>query len=360
LRVLIDASGADSGGLATVAASLIGAWGTADEAAADELHVVATSLFLKRASIQMQDCYTHAIEPGLVGRLGAQYWLVQSVAKRVGPDVLLATLPIVPLGRIRCPIVVICYDLRHELRPSEFGPIRRLARAIEYRRAYQRASKIIAISRRTASDLVRHYPGLASKVSVAHLGADHLPPYQGVLPGGPRHALAYAQHSNKRPELAIKAWALMNGLVSDLPVLSVIGASPGKALELRRLCESLDVPATLVTIRGALDESAYLQTLQRSQLLVFPSSFEGFGLPVLEALRNKIPVVVTPDEALKEVGDDQITVATDDSAEALAEAVKLALTRDTADRRAAGAVWAAGFTWRSTAAAIRTILIAAT
>src|ERR1035437_2857356 len=96
----------------------------------------------------------HAFEPSLLGRFRAQYGLVPYVAKRVRPDALLAMLPLVPTGPLPCPIVVVCYDLRHELRPSEFGRIRRVARAIEYRRAYRRASKIVAISRRTAKDLV--------------------------------------------------------------------------------------------------------------------------------------------------------------------------------------------------------------
>jgi glycosyltransferase involved in cell wall biosynthesis len=320
---------------------------------------VASSRFLERAAKQVGDCHIYAFEPGLFGRLRAQYLLVRSVARSVMPDALLATLPIVPVGSVPCPIVIISYDLRHELRPNEFGRIRRLVRAIEYRRAYRRASRIIAISRRTANDLVRRYPSLASKVTVVPLGADHLPARKDGLPARPGLALAYAHHSNKRPELAIRAWALMNGAVSDLPTLSVIGASRRRALELQRLCESLGIPQTLVTIRGALGESTYLEALEASRLLVFPSSFEGFGLPVLEALRNRIPVVITPDQALVEVGGDHVTVAKDDSPEALAGAVRLALVRDTADRRTAGAAWAAGFTWRSTAAAVRSILIAA-
>lgn len=345
--------------MATLTASLIAAWRTADGAATDELHVVASSRFLKRASKQIIDCYTHPFEPGLLGRLRAQYLLVRSVANNVIPDVLLATIPVVPVGPVPCPIVIISEDLRHELRPSEFSRTRRLVRAIEYRRAYRRSSRIVAISRRTASDLVRRYPSLTSKVTVVHLGADHLPLCMGGLPARPGLALAYAHHSNKRPELAIRAWALMNGAVSDLPTLSVIGASKRRTFDLLRLCDSLGLPRTLVTIRGVLEESAYLEALKATRLLVFPSSFEGFGLPVLEALRNRIPVVVTPDQALVEVGGDHVTVAKGDSPEALAQAVSLALLRDTADRRAAGAAWAAGFTWQATASEIRKVLIAA-
>ncbi|PYQ63965.1 MAG: hypothetical protein DMF54_15430 [Acidobacteria bacterium] len=276
------------------------------------------------------------------------------------PDAILATLPIVPVGPVPCPIVIISHDLRHELRPSEFGRIRRFVRAIEYRRAYRRASRIIVISQRTAGDLTRRYPTLASKVVVVPLGSDHLRLYGRNWSAPSGLALAYAHHPNKRPELAIGAWAILHGTVSDLPTLCVIGASQRRAIKLQNLCESLGIPRSLVTICGPLDESAYLDALEGSRLLVLPSSFEGFGLPVLEALRNRIPVVITPDPALVEVGGGHVTVAEDDSAEALARAVSSALVRDTDARRDAGASWAARFTWRSTVSAMRKILIAAT
>lgn len=286
--------------------------------------------------------------------------LVRSVASRVKPDVLLSLLPIVPAGPVLCPIVVVCYDLRHDLRPREFNRIRLLARAIEYRRAYRRARNIVAISKRTADDLVGLYPALAPKVTVVHLGADHLPRYRGSSMTEPGVALAYAQHPNKRPELAIRAWALLNGKVDNLPVLSVVGASNTRAAELRQLADSLALPSHLLTIQGLIDEDGTMQILERSRLLVFPSSFEGFGLPVLEALRNRVPVVVTPDPALVEVGGGHITVAKDDSPMALAQAVKSALFADTPDRREAGAAWADGFTWQSTASSIRKLMAAST
>ena len=360
MRILIDASAAGSGGLARVSAGILAAWPTGDNAASDELHVVASSRFLELASGELGHCHTYVFEPGLFGRLRAQYLLVRSVANSVMPDAILATLPIVPVGPVPCPIVIISHDLRHELRPSEFGRIRRLVRAIEYRRAYRHASRIIVISQRTAADLTRRYPSLASKVVVVPLGSDHLRLYSRKSSAQPGLALAYAHHPNKRPELAIRAWALLHGTVTDLPTLCVIGANQRRARELQNLCESLGVPRRLVTIRGPLDEPAYREALEASRLLMLPSSFEGFGLPVLEALRNRIPVVITPDPALVEVGGGHVTVAEDDSAGALARAVSSALVRDTDARREAGANWAARFTWRSTVSAIRKILNAAT
>lgn len=360
MRLLIDASGASYGGLATIVASLVAAWRTTDDAATDELHVVASSRFVAQARRQLVDCHIHAFEPNLLGRLRAQYWLVRSVAGRVNPDSLLATLPLVPIGPMRCPIFVVCYDLRHELNPSEFSRVRLLARAIEYRRAYRRASKIVAISKRTAADLVALHPDLAAKVVVVPLGSDHLPPYKGNSGTEPGLALAYAQHPNKRPELAIRAWALLQGEISNLPVLTVIGASASKATELHLLAESLNVPPQTLVIRGIVDEDEVARTLGASRLLVFPSSFEGFGLPILEALRNRVPVVVTPDPALIEVGGPFVTVADGDSAQDLAHAVKAALITDSLDRRIAGAAWAERFTWRSTASSIRKLMLAST
>jgi glycosyltransferase involved in cell wall biosynthesis len=78
---------------------------------------------------------------------------------------------------------------------------------------------------------------------------------------------------------------------------------------------------------------------------VFPSLYEGFGLPVLEALASGTPVVAAPEEALQEVAGDAAVYA---DREQLADGVRRAL-REREHLRAAGLERAKAFSWEETA-----------
>ena len=358
VRLVVDASGAEGGGLGTYVASLVGAWHRG-AGADDDLFIVASESFARDARRQLSGYRVITFGSGRLARFQALYGLVERVVRDVQPDVLLAALPLVPLSRIPCPIVAICHDLRHEFRPKEFSRLQLMARAVEYSRAYRRATKLVAISDRTARDLLDRHPGLQGKVVVVHSGCDHLPVVKRVRQSSLKSGLAYAHHRNKRADLTIKAWALARSETPGLSFLSVIGASGPAQKTLSRLCKELRLPENTVRIQGVLDGAEYAQLLATSSLVIFPSSFEGFGLPILEALRYHVPVVVTPDPALLEIGADHVTVASNETPEALSSAIVTAFEIDTARRREAGAAWANRFTWAMTASAIRDVCIGA-
>ncbi len=94
-----------------------------------------------------------------------------------------------------------------------------------------------------------------------------------------------------------------------------------------------------------------------ASLVVFPSDYEGFGLPALEAMRLGIPVVVTPDPALLEVTGGLATVMDGWDAPSLARAVPQALAAEPRELEH-GVAHASAFTWGRTAAAVRATLAA--
>ena len=111
----------------------------------------------------------------------------------------------------------------------------------------------------------------------------------------------------------------------------------------------------LVTVLPWLDPPSFRQQFASASLVVFPSDYEGFGLPAVEAMRLGIPVVVTPDPALLEVTGGQATVMDGWDAGSLARAVPQA-RRLPAEALARARAHAAGFTWRRTAATVRETL----
>jgi len=107
-----------------------------------------------------------------------------------------------------------------------------------------------------------------------------------------------------------------------------------------------------VELRAWAAPEAFQEAFASASLLVFPSDFEGFGLPAVEAMALGIPVVVSPDPALIEVTAGHAEVMSGWDAPALADAVARALGRGEEDRQSALA-HARTFRWARTAAAVR-------
>ena len=94
----------------------------------------------------------------------------------------------------------------------------------------------------------------------------------------------------------------------------------------------------------------------RAEALVFPSLYEGFGIPLLEAMRRGVPVVTSAVSSLPEVGGDGAVYVEDPrDAEALAGAIERALG-ERERLSTAGRERAAGFTWDRTAAGVVAVM----
>jgi glycosyltransferase involved in cell wall biosynthesis len=233
-------------------------------------------------------------------------------------------------------------------------------RSVVYSHAYRHADRIATVSERTREDLGKLHPQWHAKSAAVRLGSDR--PDRGASEATTERpvAIAYATHVNKRPHLVLRAWAVGVSRGDDLPPLAIVGAAPSMRDELDALRAELGLTADQVTAHGFLDDAEYDALLARARMVVLPSTFEGFGLPVIEALRLGVAVVITPEPAMREVGGPAVTVAADESAEALAGAVVDALRKDSRESRRAGIEWAAQYTWAASAAALRAELVRAT
>jgi glycosyltransferase involved in cell wall biosynthesis len=241
------------------------------------------------------------------------------------------------------------------MRPHQFSYRTRVLRGVSYGLGYRRADAIVTISHRTREDLLRVHPWLRRQtVTVAQLGADHVLQWPHAEAGGPPYALAFGQWGNKNVGLVLDAWAVLRDREEEPLPLVIVGLP-----EADRARVQADVAARglsdVVTVQGWLDAGAFQRRFTGASLVVFPSDYEGFGLPALEAMRLGIPVVVTPDPALFEVTGGLATVMDGWDAAALARAVPVA-RRLSAEDLERGVKHAAEFTWRRTAADVRATL----
>lgn len=337
--------------LRIVSEHLLSAW--PQLGGADEIHLVIRA----GASIAVPDSVTvHEVPFGrfpLISRLRAQNVVLPRLCRSLQADVLLAVLPNTAVTPVPCPRVVMAWDFRYRLRPGQFTRKTLALRRASYAIGYRQADGVASISGRTRRDLLTFHPRLAGvPVRVTHLGADHVDDW-AATPGVAPYAIVFGHFGNKNVELVLQAWAELQRIGSDLP-LRIVGVPEGD----RELLQSEVAQAGLaerVSISPWLPASGFREQFASSSMVVFPSDFEGFGLPAVEALRLGIPVVVTPEPALLEVTGGHATVVDGAGPQALALAVEKA-RHTTPESIAAGRHHAAAFTWANCAGSVRALL----
>ena len=230
-----------------------------------------------------------------------------------------------------CPGVLTVQDLSFERDASLMGRRETAIFKTVVPWSARRARRVLAISQRTKDDLVELYHLPPEKVVVTPLA------YDGAFsPGVAARAdyllLVSAIEPRKNP-LAAAAAAEEVGL----PLVSV-GPEKDAALaaELRRRG---------VDVRGFVQKDELVELYRNAAALVFPTRYEGFGLPVAEAMASGTPVVATPDAAVREVGGDAIVYA---EPEDFADAIRSALGERERWIRA-GLERARMFSWEETA-----------
>ncbi len=173
-----------------------------------------------------------------------------------------------------------------------------------------------------------------------------------------RYAIAFAHFANKNVDTVLSAWALLRaeqGSPGSVLPLKLVGVTSNEREVIDARITELGLDG-VVEINPWLEDSEFQRQFASSSLVVYPSEFEGFGLPAVEAMRLGIAVVVTPDPALLEVTAGHATV-TDGSGgpRALADAVTRALALSP-DLLESARRHAEGFRWTSFAGSVRTTL----
>jgi glycosyltransferase involved in cell wall biosynthesis len=245
----------------------------------------------------------------------------------------------VPIPRVERPSVLTLLDVQHLDLPDLFPRGERLFRRLAYDRAARHAARVIVISEWVKERVVERLGLESARVHAIHLGVDHdrFKPAAGVdreafllYPARPwphkNHARlfeAFALVRSRRPELRL--------------VLTGVGHDPSR------------LPAGVET-RDGVSADELVTLYRRASALVFPSLYEGFGLPPVEAMACGCPVAASNAGSLPEVVGEAAVLFDPADPRSIADGIAQALDR--ADELAArGLRRAATFTWDETARA---------
>jgi glycosyltransferase involved in cell wall biosynthesis len=254
------------------------------------------------------------LPPSVVARLGALYVrkfqrmpAESSLLRGLGAELLFCPFTGIFFYDPTVPVVSVVADLQYLYYPQFFTPEDRHERERNFRHVCQVASRVVCISEYTRDTVLQHSDLLPDRAVVIHIAA------RGPLAvpsrdreGAVRRYLLYPANfwRHKNHELLLTAFGIYRAAhpQSDLKLV-LTGAPSARCDELREAVRRMGL-AESVTFAGYLPEEAFASLLAGAAAMIFPSLFEGFGMPVLEAMSAGVPVLCGNLTSLPEIAGD--------------------------------------------------------
>lgn len=273
---------------------------------------------------------------------------------RMKPDVLHGAAYALPAAWAG-PAVVTIYDLSFLLFPKAFNMANRIYLTASTRAAARRARRIITISEATRRDIVRLLGVPADRIDVAYPAIDEryrILPEQEVAAFRMAHNLPDAfifalgtLEPRKNTVGLLQAYARLR---TPRPPLMIAGGAGWRFSPIFDTVRQLGLLDS-VTFLGFVPEDELSLWYNAARLFTFPSLYEGFGLPVLEAMACGVPVVTSRAASLPEVAGQAARLVDPTDTDGLAREMQLVLDdpQTRVELRAAGRIQASRFTWRT-------------
>jgi glycosyltransferase involved in cell wall biosynthesis len=257
------------------------------------------------------------------------------------------------------PTVLTCYDVIPLLFPACFSARQRLIFRVAHHLALRAASVVLVISRTARDDLAHHLGINAAKVVITPLAAgEHFGPQ-------PPERIETVRRTYRLPEkyvlyvgsnkphknlvTLVRAWAAL-GLLDHKTWLVIAGHWDARYPEAQQVAAQLEGGERIAFI-GPVPEDDLPALYSGALCFVFPSLYEGFGLPVLEAMACGTPVACSGVSSLPEIAGDAALLFDPTNIELIAEVLARLLTDAAlrAEHRECGLRRAACFSWDQTA-----------
>lgn len=277
--------------------------------------------------------------PGRILAMAEAALLPKRIGKRLvaeQPDVVHFPLSVL-LPRIHHPAVVTTiHDVQHEFFPKFFSHAELAYRRAVYGWTVRRSRMIITISDHAREAMIERFGLPPASVRRIYNGVDHGRFRPSSLPREPFLLYPANRWAHKNHDRLLQAFALMR---KKRPELRLVLTGAG---------HEAHAPAEGVVVRGHVPFEELLRLYATASAMVYPSLYEGFGLPVLEAMASGCPVACSNTAALPEVAGEAAMLFNPYSPESIAEATLRVLQSPQAFV-AAGLAQAAKFTWEATA-----------
>jgi len=199
------------------------------------------------------------------------------------------------------PTVSMVTDLLHRDYPFSIPETERVWREGYFKDILTDADYVQCISQYTRDRLLEYYPLKESQVFFTHLPIDQrLQGARGTTPGRPYFIYPANFWIHKNHEVLLIAYRIYRRTVKEPWDLVLTGNPDRRADEIKDLAKRLTID-TSTRFLGHLDENAFAQVFAGAGALVYPSLHEGFGIPLVEAMRFRKPIICSRSTSVPEV-----------------------------------------------------------
>lgn len=279
---------------------------------------------------ELPENFEVVIEPAPVYSAREMFTMSWHLA-RLDLDLFHATHYALPLY-LRCRTVVTIHDIIHLLYPEFLpNPLAFLYAQRMIRRSLNRGDRIITVSKNTKSDLIDYFDADDKKIHVVYngvddcfrqrLAAEDLDRWLRSLGLRQPYALFVGNPKpHKNLDRVIQAYARALEIDSFEAPLVCVGSRSGEDFKIRQRAEQLGI-ADRVQLLGHVADEALPAIYQGAALFLYPTLYEGFGLPVVEAMASGVPVITSNTSALKEIGEGYAHLVNPLDVEGIAKAI---------------------------------------
>ncbi len=257
---------------------------------------------------------------------------VPRAVREIRPDVLHCQYVLPPF--VKTPTVVSIHDLAYEHFPEYFRPLERWRMKRQVRAAARDAAHVVTLSEYSARDIAEKYGVSREKITVTHLAADERfqPRERAVAQrllaeqyGIAAPFVLYVGRVQARKNLPrlVEAFAQVRAKFPELKLV-IAGKRDWQA-------ERLLAPVKELGLESAVKLTGYVAAddlplfYNAAEVFVFPSFFEGFGLPVLESMASGTPTITSKGSSLEEVAGDGALLVDPGNTNEISAAVQRAL-----------------------------------
>jgi glycosyltransferase involved in cell wall biosynthesis len=262
------------------------------------------------------------------------------------------------------PAFVTVHGVEWHFHPQGYRTAERIRQWLWFQLATRFAAGIVTFAEHTRRDIRRMRPGCRVPIAVVPEGVD--PMFRRLE--DPRPAAAAAARlgisgpyllsvcslvPRKNIDGLLRAYALLRSRHGVAERLLLVGRAGWRAVRLRRLATDLGLGEAVV-FAGYVDDATLVALYNGARAFVYPSKYEGFGLPPLEAMRCGVPVVTSGRSATAEIAAGAAVLVDPDRVESIAAGILQVLTDPGLRERliAAGLVRTRDYDWPAMAAAV--------
>jgi glycosyltransferase involved in cell wall biosynthesis len=275
-------------------------------------------------------------------------------------DVFFAPAYTAPLS-LKCPFVLAIHDVSYEAHPEWYPFLERSYYRYVSKRAAAKAKHIITDSQEVKREINKYFGAQLADANVIYLAADEvfLPVDEPAVIAATKRKLGLVNRyllyvgmmfTRRNIPVLLEAFAQIRGLAPDCDLVLIGENKTEPRIDLDKLVDRLDLKSA-VWQRDYIDQSDVVNLYSGAEAFVYLSSYEGFGLPVLEAMQCGAPVIVSNASCLPEIAGGAAVLVVPEDAKAVASAITEVLTDDElrSDLRNRGLRRAREFSWKESA-----------